>query len=78
MDKIRSHAVHLVREDLASHAAYEATCNRHELASSAHCACYACGEFFFPEEIIRSSEHDSAYCPHCRSIAVLPDCAISH
>ena len=74
MDKIRRHAVHLVGENLAIHEAYEASTNRRELASSDTCACYACGRFFFPEEIIRYSERDSAYCPHCGSIAVLPDC----
>ncbi len=44
-------------------------------AQSYICACFHCGTFFFPEEIKRWTERDSAICPHCGHISVLPDAA---
>ena len=71
----RNAIIHVFGEELLRHSQFESNCNRVELMESYICACFHCGTFFFPEEIIRWKDGRTAICPHCNWNAVLPDSA---
>ncbi len=67
--------LHLYTDELLLHAGFEATCNREDIEASDFCACYACGRYFFPDEVKRFDSRSNALCPFCSEPAVLPTAA---
>jgi NAD-dependent SIR2 family protein deacetylase len=50
-----------------------ASFHRFEVFHSDHCACYACGSTFSPQQITAWTDKDmTALCPHCKMDAVIP------
>ena len=72
MEKIRKDSSCVISDEQIIRWALEVVANKDELANSFYCACYACEKVFFPEEIKVYSPNESAYCPHCGRIAVIP------
>jgi hypothetical protein len=59
------------REREASRLHRHARANRMELEASEVCGCIACERIYFPSEIVRWVNEETALCPHCGADAVV-------
>lgn len=63
--------VRLDREREASRLHRHTRANRMELEASEACGCIACERIYFPSEIVRWIDGETAVCPHCGTDAVV-------
>ena len=63
--------VRLDREREASRLHRHTRANRMELEASEACGCIACERIYFPSEIVRWIDGETAVCPHCGADAVV-------
>jgi hypothetical protein len=61
----------LDREREASRLHRHTRANRMELEASEVCGCIACERIYFPSEIVRWVDEETAMCPHCGADAVV-------
>jgi hypothetical protein len=61
----------LDREREASRLHRHTRANRMEMEASEVCGCIACERIYFPSEIVRWVEDETAVCPHCGADAVV-------
>jgi hypothetical protein len=61
----------LDREREASRLHRHTRANRTELEASEVCGCIACERIYFPSEIVRWVDEETAMCPHCGADAVV-------
>jgi hypothetical protein len=59
------------REREASRLHRHTRANRMELEASEVCGCIACERIYFPSEIVRWVDEETALCPHCGADAVV-------
>jgi len=59
------------REREASRLHRHTRANRMELEASEVCGCIACERIYFPSEVVRWAEGETALCPHCGVDAVV-------